>query len=101
MKSNVYRRIVDTRDELLYHKMDVIVRIKERVDALRRETRHNLTRIAKCIDVDCGILKMYYARYTVLTLSLKQYIPVLETVSNICFLSTILELHSEIALHRK
>jgi hypothetical protein len=42
--------------------MDVIARIKERQDALRRATRHVLTRVAKCIDVDCGISKMYYIR---------------------------------------
>jgi hypothetical protein len=28
----------------------------------RRATRHVLTRVAKCIDVDDGILKMYYTR---------------------------------------
>jgi hypothetical protein len=35
--------------------MDVIARIKERQDALRRATRHVLTQDAKCIDVDSGI----------------------------------------------
>jgi hypothetical protein len=48
---------VDTRDELLDHVMDVIARIKERQDALRRATRHVLTRVAKCIDVDGGIFE--------------------------------------------
>ena len=43
---------VDTRDEL-----DVIGRIKERQDALRRKTRHDFTRAAKCIDVDGGIFE--------------------------------------------
>jgi hypothetical protein len=42
--------------------------------------------------------KIYYTRYTVPTLSLEQQIPVLETVCNISFLSTILELYIEIAL---
>jgi hypothetical protein len=36
--------------------MDVIACIKERQVALRRATRHVLTRVAKCIDVDGGIL---------------------------------------------
>jgi hypothetical protein len=35
--------------------MDVIARIKERQAALRRATRHELTRAAKCMDVDHGI----------------------------------------------
>jgi hypothetical protein len=37
--------------------MDVIARIKESQDALRRATRHVLTRFAKCIDVNGGILE--------------------------------------------
>jgi hypothetical protein len=44
-------------DELLDHIMDVIARIKECQDALGRATRHVLTRIAKCNDVDGGILE--------------------------------------------
>jgi hypothetical protein len=55
MKIEVYRREVDTWDEPLYHIMDAIPRIKERKDELRRATRHVLTRVAKCIDVDGGI----------------------------------------------
>jgi hypothetical protein len=43
---------VGTRDELLSHVIDVILRIKVRQDALRRATRHIFTRGAKCIDVD-------------------------------------------------
>jgi hypothetical protein len=54
MKSEVYRRKVDTRDELLVNPLDVIACIKERQDALRRTTRHVLTRVAKCTDVDGG-----------------------------------------------
>jgi hypothetical protein len=37
--------------------MDVVVCIKERQDAVRRETRHVLTRVVKCIDVDGGIFE--------------------------------------------
>jgi hypothetical protein len=57
MKSKVYRRKVDTRDELLDHIMDVTARIKQSQDALRREKRHVLTRVAKCTDVDGGIFE--------------------------------------------
>jgi hypothetical protein len=57
MKSEVYRRTVDTWDELLDRIMDAIARIKERQDELRRAMRHVLTRVAKCIDVDGGIFE--------------------------------------------
>jgi hypothetical protein len=36
---------------------DVIARIKECRDALKRRKRHVLTRVAKCIDVDGGIFE--------------------------------------------
>jgi hypothetical protein len=57
LKREVYRRKVDTWDELLDRIMDAIARIKERQDELRRATRHVLTRVAKCIDVDGGIFE--------------------------------------------
>jgi hypothetical protein len=57
MKSEMYRRKVYTWEELFDRKMDAIARIKERQDELRRATRHVLTRVAKCIDVDGGILE--------------------------------------------
>jgi hypothetical protein len=56
MKSEVHRKKVDTRDELLVNILDVIVCVKERQDALRR-TRHILTRVVKCIDVNGGIFE--------------------------------------------
>jgi hypothetical protein len=37
--------------------MSVIAHIKESLDALRRATRHFLTRVAECIDVDAGIFE--------------------------------------------
>jgi hypothetical protein len=37
--------------------MDVIACISKRQDALRRATRHVLTRAAKCIDVEGGIFE--------------------------------------------
>jgi len=57
MKSEVYRAKADTWDELLYLIMDDTASIKERQDALRRATRHILTRVAKCNDVDSGIFE--------------------------------------------
>jgi len=57
MKREVYRKKVDTRDELLVNTLDVIACIKERQDTLRRTTRHVFTRVAKCIDVDGGIFE--------------------------------------------
>jgi hypothetical protein len=66
MKSEVYRTKVDTRDELPDLIVDVIVSIKERPGALRRATYRVLTRLAKCIDVDGGILEnvLYYINCT-------------------------------------
>jgi hypothetical protein len=57
MKSEVYRREVDAWDEMLDRIMDAIARIKERQDELRRATRHALTRVAKCIDVDGAVFE--------------------------------------------
>jgi hypothetical protein len=57
VKGKVYRRKVDTQDELLDHITDVIARMKERQDALGRATRLVLTRVAMCIDVDSGIFE--------------------------------------------
>jgi len=48
----MYRRNVDTRDELLRLITDVIVRIKEHQNALRLEIRHVLTRVAECNEAD-------------------------------------------------
>jgi hypothetical protein len=58
MKSEVYKRKVDTWDELPDRIMDAIARIKELQDELSRATRHVLlTRVAKCIDIDGGIFE--------------------------------------------
>jgi hypothetical protein len=57
MKSEVYRRKVDTRDELLDHIMEVIASIKERQGAPRRSTHHVHPRVARYMDVDNGIFK--------------------------------------------
>ena len=57
MKSEVYRKKVDTRDELLVNILDVIACIKERQDALRRTTHHVFTRVTKFTDVAGGIFE--------------------------------------------
>jgi len=48
---------VDTQDELLEQIMDFTASTKERQDALKRVTRHVLTRVAKRIDVDWNFRK--------------------------------------------
>jgi hypothetical protein len=54
-EGEVYKRKVDTRDELLARILDAAARIKKREDQLRRTTRDLRTRVAKCIQVDGGI----------------------------------------------
>jgi hypothetical protein len=55
MKSEVYKRKVDTRDELLARSLDAAARIKKREDQLRRTTRDLCTRVAKCTEAGGGI----------------------------------------------
>jgi hypothetical protein len=57
MKSKVYKRKVDTRDELLARILDAAACIKKREDQLRRTTRDLGTRVAKCTEVDSRILE--------------------------------------------
>ena len=52
MKSEVYKRNEDTRDELLARILDAAARIKKREDQLRRTTRELRTRVAKCNEAD-------------------------------------------------
>jgi hypothetical protein len=80
--------------------VDVVARIRQRQDALRRATRHVLTRVEKCNDIDGGIFEnvLYYVNCTNFITSA---INTGKTVHNISLLSTILELYSEIALSRK
>jgi len=52
MKSEVCKR-----DELLAHILEAAACIKEREDQLRRTTRDLRTRVAKCTEVDGGILE--------------------------------------------
>jgi hypothetical protein len=55
MKSEVYKRNVDTPDELLARILDAAACIKKREDQLRRTTSDLCTRVAKCTEVDGGI----------------------------------------------
>jgi len=48
---------VDTRDELLDIITGVIAGIKEPPDAVRRATRHVLSLVAMCIELDGGIFE--------------------------------------------
>jgi hypothetical protein len=57
MKSEVYRRKMDTWDEFPDRIMDDIARMKESQEKLRRAARHVLTRVVKCINVDGGIFE--------------------------------------------
>jgi hypothetical protein len=54
MKSEVYKRKVDTADELLASILDVAGCVKKGEDRLRRTTRDLRTRVAKCTDVGGG-----------------------------------------------
>jgi len=55
MKSEPYKRKVDTPDELLARILDAAACIKKREDQLRRKTRDLRTRVAQCTEVDGGI----------------------------------------------
>jgi len=48
--------MVDTPDQLLARVLDAAARIKKREDQLRRTTRDLRTRVAKCTEVDGGIV---------------------------------------------
>jgi hypothetical protein len=59
MKNEVYKRKVDTTDELLARILDAAASIKKREDQLRRTTRDLRTRVAECIEVDGGIFRTF------------------------------------------
>jgi hypothetical protein len=81
MKSEVYKRKVDTRDELLARILDAAARIKKRVDQLRRTTRDLRTRVRKCTEGDGGIFEQLLGTVTDLSF-----------LCNICHLNTELQL---------
>jgi len=57
MKNEVYKRNVDTQDELLACILDAAARIEKCEDQLRRRTPYLRTRVAKCLEVDGGIFE--------------------------------------------
>ena len=57
MKSEVYKRKVDTPDELLARTSDAAACVKKREDQLGRTTRDLRTPVAKCTEVGGGILE--------------------------------------------
>jgi hypothetical protein len=58
MKSEVYKEIVNTRDELVARIMNSAALIKqERQDDLRRATRTVVKRVEKCVEIDGGIFE--------------------------------------------
>ena len=58
MKSDVYKKKVNTRDEMVARIMNSAALIKqERQDDLRRATRTIAKRVEKCIEVDGGIFE--------------------------------------------
>jgi hypothetical protein len=57
MKGEVYKRKVDTPEELLVRILDAAAGITKSEDTLRRTTRHLRTRVAKCTEVDGGIFE--------------------------------------------
>jgi hypothetical protein len=57
VKIEVYKRKVVTPDELLARILDAAARIKKREDQLRRTTRDLRARVAKCTQVEGGIIE--------------------------------------------
>jgi hypothetical protein len=57
LKGEVYKRKVDTREELIARILDAAVLIKKRKVEFRQTTRNLRTRVAKFIEVDGGIFE--------------------------------------------
>jgi len=57
MKGEVYKRKVNTRDELLTRIFDAAARIRKREDQLRKTARDLRTRVAKCTEVEDGLFE--------------------------------------------
>jgi len=60
MKMLVYKRKMDTRDELFARILDAAANVKKSEDQLRRTTRDLRTRAAKCTDGDSGDFSKIY-----------------------------------------
>ena len=57
LKSEVYKRKVDTRHDFIARILDAAARVKKREDQVRRTTRDLHTPAAKGTEVDGGILE--------------------------------------------
>jgi len=58
MKSEVYKEILNTRDELVTRILNsAVLTNQERQDDVRRGTRNIAKRVEKCIEVDGGIFE--------------------------------------------
>ena len=67
MKSEVYKRKLDTPDELIARILDAVTGIKKSEEQIGWTKRYLRTRVAKCIKVDAGIF--VYLLLTVANLS--------------------------------
>jgi len=59
MKSEVWKKRMDTGQELLVSILDAVASMKHSEDQLRRTALHLRTRVAKCTAVDCGNFEIY------------------------------------------
>jgi hypothetical protein len=59
MKGEIYKRNVDTRDELLAGILDATASIQKPEDELRRTARDLRTRVAKCTEDDVMFANIY------------------------------------------
>jgi len=62
MKSEVYKRKVDTRDKLLSGILDAAASLKTLEDQVRRTKRDLGTRFATCIEVDDGDFRTFIVK---------------------------------------
>ena len=60
MKSEVYKRKVDTQDELLARVLVAAARTKKREHHLRRTSRDLRTRVAKCSEAGDGTVERLF-----------------------------------------
>jgi len=57
LKSEVYKRKVDTRHDFIARILDAAARVKKREDQVRRTTRDLRIRVAKCVEIGGGIFE--------------------------------------------
>jgi len=57
MKSEIWKKRMDTGQELLVSILDAAASLKNSEDQIRRTKSQLRTRVAKCTEVDCGDFK--------------------------------------------